>query len=125
MGKPTNASFETGTQMKKRHIALAALAVVGIGAGTAAYVATPTVHEGAPGETPELGRFGEYSIGTQELTVAMPDRVTFSKIGMATGATDSETRKLKVRIYYPAEAPSVAPPITYTHTRCSRPIWSR
>ena len=102
--------------MKKRHIALAALAVIGIGAGTAAYVATPTVHEGAPGEAPELGRFGEHSIGTQELTFAMPDRVTFGKLGLATGAIETETRELKVRIYYPAEAPSAVSPITYTHT---------
>ncbi|MEM9500547.1 MAG: dienelactone hydrolase [Pseudomonadota bacterium] len=103
--------------MKKRHIALAALALVGIGVGTAAYVATPTVHEGKPGEAPELGRFGDMPVGTQELTFSMQGRVTFGKLGMATGATETETRELQVRIYYPAEAPSGAvSPITYTHT---------
>ncbi|WP_298471408.1 dienelactone hydrolase [uncultured Erythrobacter sp.] len=102
--------------MKKRHIALAALGIIGIGAGTAAYVATPTIHEGAPGETPELGRFGEYSVGTQELTLSMPGRLTFGTLGMATGATEPETRELQVRVYYPAEARSVAPQITYSHT---------
>jgi len=102
--------------MKKRHIALAALAVVGIGAGTAAYVATPAVHEGSPGETPELGQFGEYSVGSQELAFAMPDRVTFGRLGLATGATETETRELMVRIYYPADVAAGAAPINYSHT---------
>lgn len=102
--------------MKKRHIALATLALIGIGVGTAAYVAAPTIHEGAPGEAPELGRYGEYPVGTQELTFELPGRVTFGKLGMATGATDTETRELQVRIYYPADATSGASPITYTHT---------
>lgn len=102
--------------MKKRHIALSVLALVGIGAGTAAYVATPPVHEGAPGEAPELGRPGEHTVGTQELAFALPDRLTFGKLDMATGGTQSETRELQVRLYYPAEAASGASPITYTHT---------
>ncbi len=104
--------------MKKRHIALAALALIGIGAGTAAYVASPTIHEGADGEAPELGRYGEYSVGTQELLIGVPDRVNFSKAGMITGqlSEDEEMPMLQVRVYYPAEARSVAPPITYTHT---------
>ncbi len=104
--------------MKKRHIALAALSVIGLGAGTAAYVASPTIHEGNPGETPELGRYGEYSVGTQELLIGIPDRVKFSKTGIATGqlSQDEEMPALHVRVYYPAEARSVAAPITYTHT---------
>ncbi|MEL7198151.1 MAG: hypothetical protein AAGL10_07530 [Pseudomonadota bacterium] len=104
--------------MKKRHIALAALALVSIGAGTAAYVASPTIHEGNPGETPELGRYGQYQVGTQELLIGVPDRVSFSKAGMATGqlSEEEEMPALQVRIYYPAETRSVAPPITYSHT---------
>ncbi len=101
--------------MKKRHIALAALALVSVGGATAAYVATPTVHEGTPGETPELGRMGDYAVGTQEMAFAMPDRLTFGKLDMATGGTESETRTLQVRMYYPA-AESGAEPITYSHT---------
>ena len=101
--------------MKKRHIALASLALVGIGAGTAAYVATPTVHEGAPGEVPELGRAGDYAVGTQEMAFALPDRLTFGKLDMATGGTQSEMRELQVRMYYPT-AEAGAEPITYTHT---------
>nr|WP_298931293.1 dienelactone hydrolase family protein [uncultured Erythrobacter sp.] len=105
--------------MKKRHIALAALAIIGVGGGTAAFVAAPTIHEGAPGETPELGRYGDYTVGTQELVFSMSDRITFEKLGMATGGTSSETRELQVRMYYPAQAESGAAgasPVTYTHT---------
>ncbi|MEL7190017.1 MAG: dienelactone hydrolase [Pseudomonadota bacterium] len=103
--------------MKKRHVALAALAVMTVGAGTAAYVASPTIHEGNPGETPELGRYGEYTVGTQELEIGIPDRVSFSKTGMATGQLlEEEMPALKVRLYYPAQAGTVADPITYTHT---------
>ncbi len=101
--------------MKKRHIALAALALVSVGGATAAYVATPTVHEGAPGETPELGRMGDYAVGTQEMAFAMPDRLTFDKLDMATGGTASDTRELQVRLYYPAEQTS-GEPITYSQT---------
>ncbi|MEL7219303.1 MAG: hypothetical protein AAGK01_12840, partial [Pseudomonadota bacterium] len=104
--------------MKKRHIALAVLALVGIGAGTAAYVAAPTIHEGNPGETPELGRYGEYQVGTQEMLIGIPDRVNFSKTGMATGqlSEEEEMPALLVRMYYPAEVAGGAEPITYTHT---------
>lgn len=100
--------------MKKRRIALIALGVLALGAGTAAYVATPTVHEGVPGEAPELGRYGSYVVGTQELEFSLPDRVTFGKVGMATGATETETRDLAVRMYYPAKETG-AMTVSYSH----------
>ncbi|MEP5937941.1 MAG: dienelactone hydrolase [Erythrobacter sp.] len=102
--------------MKKRHIALGLLAVIGIGAGTAAYVAAPTVHEGQPGETPELGRYGEYHVGTQEVAMTLPGRISFTKLGMATGQVESADRTLDVRLYYPSQAEAGAKPIAYTHT---------
>lgn len=103
--------------MKKRHIALAAIVVVGVSAGTAAYVASPTIAEGNPGETPELGRFGEFAVGTQELEIGIPDHVSFSKTGMATGQLlEEEMPALMVRFYYPADAQAGAESITYTHT---------
>jgi len=102
--------------MKKRYIGLAALGVLAMGAGTAAYVAAPTVHEGSPGEAPELGRMGEFTVGTQELTFTMPGRITFGKLDMATGGTQSETRELKVRMYYPAQSSAGADPVQYSHT---------
>ncbi len=103
--------------MKKRHIALSALALVGIGGATAAYVATPTVHEGSLGEAPELGRAGEYTVGTQEMAFELPERLTFGKLDMATGGTQSVNRTLQVRLYYPATDAAVgAEPIAYSHT---------
>ncbi|MDJ0641623.1 MAG: hypothetical protein QNJ15_02295 [Erythrobacter sp.] len=116
MGKPTNASIETGNAMKKRHIALATLGVLAMGAGTAAYVATPTIHEGNPGETPELGSYGEYEVGTIEVAMALPDRVTFGTLDLATGGVEPDDRSLMVRMYYPAQQPDGADPITYSHT---------
>lgn len=104
--------------MKKRHIALAAAGVLALGAGTAAYVATPTIHEGSPGETPELGRFGEYRVGTQEVLIDIPNRVSFTKAGMVSGqlSLEEEMPALQVRIYYPADGSGSGEPITYTHT---------
>ncbi|KWV91654.1 alpha/beta hydrolase [Erythrobacter sp. YT30] len=103
--------------MKKRHIALAALALFGVGAGTAAYVASPTIHEGNPGETPELGRYGEYQVGTREVLVDVPNRVRFSKAGMATGqlSENEEMPALQVRVYFPAQVAERAEPISYSH----------
>ncbi|MCK0129456.1 dienelactone hydrolase family protein [Erythrobacter sp. F6033] len=101
--------------MKKRHIALAALALIGVGAGSAVIIASPTVHKGAPGEMPELGRYGEFSVGTQEFTMELPDRVTFSKAAMVTGGIEPTERALKVRMYYPA-APNGQELVSYSHT---------
>ncbi len=102
--------------MKKRHIALAALGVLAVGAGTAAYVAIPTVHEGAPGETPELGRFGDYTVGTSLLEMTLQERVSFGALGMATGQTETGDRVLDVRLYYPAVEGTGTGPVSYTHT---------
>lgn len=102
--------------MKKRYIALSLLAVIGLGVGTAAYVATPTVHEGAPGEAPELGRSGEYEVGTSLQEFTFEDRVTFGKLGMATGGVERADRTLAVRFWYPAEVQADAQNVTYEHT---------
>ncbi len=102
--------------MKKRYIALTGLGIVAAAAGTLAYVATPTVHEGNSGESPELGRIGEYAVGTETLRISLADRVTFGKLGMATGGTQTEVRELDVRLYYPAMAGQDLDPITYRHT---------
>ncbi len=102
--------------MKKRYIASSLLAVIGLGVGTAAYVATPTVHEGAPGEAPELGRSGEYAVGTSLQEFTFEDRVTFGKLGMATGSVERADRTLAVRLWYPADVPAGAQNVTYEHT---------
>jgi predicted dienelactone hydrolase len=110
-----NAFRKKSLAMKKRHIALATLALLGIGAGTAAYVASPTVYEGNSGEAPELGRYGNYTVGTQELTFTLPGRLSFTKLGMASGHVETGDRALKVRMYYPAKSSAGAQPIEYTH----------
>ncbi|XUU61194.1 alpha/beta hydrolase family protein [Erythrobacter sp. HA6-11] len=102
--------------MKKRYIALTVFALLGVGAATAAYVATPTVHEGAVGEAPELGRSGEYAVGTELREFTFEDRVTFSKLGMATGGVERADRTLAVRLWYPADASAGAENVTYEHT---------
>lgn len=102
--------------MKKRHIALAAVALIGVGAGSAAIIASPTVHEGAPGEMPELGRYGDIAVGTQEVTMTFADRVSFGKSGMVTGSVETADRALDIRLYYPAEAAGGEKPAAYTHT---------
>lgn len=101
--------------MKKQYVALAVLGVLGVGAGTAAYVASPTVHEGTIGEAPELGRAGEFAVGTLERTYTFEDRITFGKLGMATGGTERAERSLAVRFWYPAEAASGEALVTYEH----------
>ncbi|MEP3049923.1 MAG: hypothetical protein ABJP48_09790 [Erythrobacter sp.] len=102
--------------MKKRHIALSIVALAGIGIGAGAFIASPTIHEGTPGEAPELGHFGEYQVGTTELAYALGENVTFGKIGMATGGVETAPRELMVRLYYPAQVESGGDPIRYTQT---------
>jgi len=101
--------------MKKRHIALAALGIVVVAGATTAYVASPTVHEGNAGEAPELGRYGDLSVGTEEIAITLPGRVTFGKLDMATGSTELEDRTLAVRLFYPADPVAGSTPITYMH----------
>ncbi|WP_394730050.1 alpha/beta hydrolase family protein [Altererythrobacter sp. GH1-8] len=102
--------------MKKRNIALGILALATAGLGTAAYMAIPQVHDGAVGEAPELGRFGVYTVGTAEQDFTFEGRVTFTKLGMATGAVEREDRTVKVRLWYPADGANGARPVTYVHT---------
>ncbi|NVE95607.1 alpha/beta hydrolase family protein [Altererythrobacter lutimaris] len=102
--------------MKKRYIALTVVALLGVGAATAAYVAAPTVHEGASGEAPELGRSGEYAVGTELREFTFEDRITFSKLGMATGGVERADRTLAVRLWYPADASADSENVTYEHT---------
>ncbi|GAB5487005.1 MAG: hypothetical protein Pars2KO_05750 [Parasphingorhabdus sp.] len=101
--------------MKKRHIFFGVVALLAVGVGAAAYVISPTVHPGQSGEAPELGRTGEYSIGTVEKEYVLPDRTTITAWGALTGDLDSKERKLSVRIWYPAQETSDAAPVKYGH----------
>lgn len=101
--------------MKKRHIFIGAVALLAVGVGATAYVISPTVHPGQGGEAPELGRTGEYSIGTVEREFLLPDRTTITAWGALTGDLDSKERKLSVRIWYPSQETSDEPPAKYVH----------
>ena len=103
--------------MKKRHIVTGLLAALVVGGATAAYVASPTVYSGNQGEAPELGRIGEHVIGTTTRDYSLADRTRISGIGALTGSVDDSERVLKVRFWYPANAPeSGTQPARYTRT---------
>jgi predicted dienelactone hydrolase len=102
--------------MKKRYWGLAALAIGGLALAGGAFVVSPTIHEGVRGEAPELGRAGILPIGTRELAIDLSKRITFSKLGMATGQVSRSDRSVDVRIWYPASAAAGSVPITYNHT---------
>ncbi|WP_108810915.1 alpha/beta hydrolase [Sphingorhabdus sp. Alg231-15] len=90
--------------MKKRTIAGTIAAIILIGGGSAAYVASPTIHAGQAGEAPELGRLGEHSIGTSVRTFALEDRTKITAWGAISGNLTDANRQLSVRFWYPATA---------------------
>ncbi len=101
--------------MKKRRIFIGVVALLAVGVGATAYVISPTVHPGQGGEAPELGRIGEYSIGTIEKEYVLPNRTTITAWGALTGDLDTRERKLSVRIWYPAQEGPEAAPAQYIH----------
>lgn len=107
--------------MKKRHILGAVLGVVVLGGATAAFVASPTVYSGNAGEAPELGRTGEFSIGTTIRNYDLAGRTRISGMGALTGNIESSERTLTVRFWYPSDPSTpMAEPASYSHTL--RPI---
>lgn len=106
--------------MKKRHILLSVLLALGVGAGAATYALSPTVHEGTAGEAPELGRPGAFQIGTVVQDFTLPDRLTLTALGAVSGNLDSGNRKLKVRLWYPADVTNDTEPVIYNHVM--RPV---
>lgn len=102
--------------MKKRHIAGGALALLLVAGGTAAYVVTPTVHSGSKGEAPELGRSGEYVIGTGVSDFALENRTQIDGWGALTGSVKPAERRISVRIWYPGNAQDSAETVNYPHT---------
>ncbi|MEP2102940.1 MAG: dienelactone hydrolase family protein [Parasphingorhabdus sp.] len=89
--------------MRKRKIAAIALGITLVGAGAAAYVASPTIHAGQTGEAPELGRHGEYAIGTSVKKFALEDRTKITTWGAISGNLTDTDRELSVRFWYPAK----------------------
>ncbi len=85
------------------------------GAAVAAYVLTPVVHEGQPGETPELGRPGAYRLGTDTVRMTLPGRGRISAMSALTGREEKADRILAVRFWYPADPASRGPAARYDH----------
>ena len=101
--------------MKKMRIFLGVVAVLAAGAGAAAYMVTPTVHEGHTGEAPELGRAGAHKIGTVILPFTMKGRSRITGLGAATGNLDVADRTLNVRFWYPSDGTAKGAAIRYGH----------
>lgn len=101
--------------MKKRYIALIILAISTAGAGAAAYILSPKVHSGQPGEAPELGLLGAYRVGTIVDRFTLNNRSQITLTGAATGALPVSDRSLSVRIWYPAKVKNKAEPARYSH----------
>lgn len=81
----------------------------------AAYVTTPTVHAGRPGEAPELGRAGSYRIGTSVVRMALAGRGKISGMSAVTGKLEAADRSLNLRYWYPANATGQGQPVRYDH----------
>lgn len=88
--------------MRKRIIAAMVAGIILVGAGSAAYVASPTIHAGQPGEAPELGRPGEFNIGTTVKEFALDGRTKITTWGAISGNLVDANRQLSVRFWYPA-----------------------
>lgn len=101
--------------MRKRRILLGLTAVLVAGVGTAAYVVTPTVHEGQTGEAPELGKAGSFQVGTAVAPFTMKDRARISGWGAMTGKLEETDRTLTVRFWYPANASAKGQSVRYDH----------
>lgn len=96
-------------------VTLGGVSLLGAGAAALTYVATPKVHAGKPGEAPELGRRGQFSIGTQIMRITLPDRPRIAVTSMLTGSMKDAPRALEVRVWYPAEARATGAPMHYEH----------
>lgn len=90
--------------MRKRIIAAIVAGTILVGGGAVAYVASPTIHAGQAGETPELGRLGQYSIGVHVKNFALEDRTKITTWGALSGNLTDANRELSVRFWYPAKA---------------------
>lgn len=93
----------------------AALLVLAGGIGFAAAHFTPAQATTPNGETPELGRMGSLSIGTQTLSFDLAGRPKLTLMGAMTGKLPLETRRVSVRVWYPALSVAGAAATSYRH----------
>ncbi len=101
--------------MKLKPILLGVTAVLLAGGAAVAYLATPTVHAGHPGEAPELGRSGTLRLGTVVAQFTLKNRSRVTGWGAVTGNLAQAERTLSVRFWYPAEAFAKELPERYAH----------
>ena len=101
--------------MSVKRILIGLAAVLVAGGAMAQYVATPTVHEGRPGESPELGRTGAFRIGTASVQMALAGRGQITAMSAVTGKLEAADRSLTVRYWYPADAAAQGQPARYEH----------
>lgn len=103
--------------MRKRYIFLGIAGVLAAGVGATVYMVSPTVHAGQTGESPELGRTGDYPLGTMERDFTMADRTTITTWGAISGNLATVDRTLSVRFWYPAQGGTQPgdQPVSYRH----------
>ncbi len=67
------------------------------------------------GEAPELARAGALAVGTTVVTYDLANRPKITLMGAVTGRLPLETRRLSVRVWYPATVAANTPRISYRH----------
>jgi predicted dienelactone hydrolase len=98
---------------------LAGLGVIAVATG--AFFGTSAISQSAPtakmpgGEMPELARAGALGVGTTIVTYDLADRPKITLMGAVTGRLPLETRRLSLRIWYPATVAANAPRMSYRH----------
>jgi predicted dienelactone hydrolase len=103
--------------MKKRYGALGAIGLMMLGATGALAVANRLPGPVGPvSETPELGKHGDFAIGTVEKDYVYKDRARISAMGALTGNLATGDRQLKVRLWYPAGPTTDQAASQYSHT---------
>ena len=101
--------------MKKRTMAAIAGILLLAGGASAAYLASPTIHKGNDGEAPELGRTGDYSIGTYSESLPLPDRTEITAWGAISGSLSPVERSVDIRFWYPSATGTSGEPAQYRH----------
>ena len=101
--------------MKAKRLLLGLAAILVAGGAMAAYVVTPTVHEGQSGEAPELGRSGRYRLGTVVSPMALSGRGQVTGMSALTGQLAKSDRTVTLRYWYPSDASAQGPAVRYDH----------
>ncbi len=107
--------IESVMVIRVKRILIGVAAVLVAGGAMAAYVTTPTVHEGRTGEAPELGRAGPHQLGTTTMSMALPGRGKISAMSALTGKLEAANRTLTVRYWYPADPAAKGQGVRYDH----------